>query len=200
MSSLPAGWRELMAAARAGSTAARGQLFESHRPYLLTIAATELDRRLQAKADASDLVQETLFEALLAFSRFDGGQPEHLRAWLREILLHNVANVRRRYKGTAKRNVGRERPLPIPWPGAQPGEGLANDDSTPSGQASHREESERLKQALLRMPGHYRNVIVWHLQDSQTFADIGLRLARSADAAKQLWHRALQCLMNELGN
>jgi RNA polymerase sigma-70 factor (ECF subfamily) len=190
----------MMAEARAGSTAARGQLFEVHRAYLLAVAGAELDAGLRAKADASDLVQESLFEALLGFSSFDGRRPEQLQAWLREILLHNVANFRRRYHGTAMREAAREVPLPVPWPGARPGEHLANGDSTPSGKASRREEQERLQQVLARMPEHYRQVVVWHIHENRTFIDIGQRLGCSAGAAKQLWHRALQRLEQELRN
>jgi RNA polymerase sigma-70 factor (ECF subfamily) len=198
MSPPPASWDELLAAARAGSGAACGQLLEAHRPYLFTVATAELDRDLRAKADAADLIQETLFEAVIGFSRFDGCRPAQLRAWLREILLHNIANFRRYFKDTVMRDITREVPLPG-RPGGQPGEGLANDDSTPSRKVLRREEHERLQQALARIPGHYRDVIVWHLQEERGFADIGQRLGRSADAAKQLWRRALQYLTNELG-
>ena len=45
-------WDDLLAAARAGSTAAMGQLLEPHRRYLHAVAADELDRDLRAKADA----------------------------------------------------------------------------------------------------------------------------------------------------
>jgi RNA polymerase sigma-70 factor (ECF subfamily) len=194
----PSGWDALLAAARAGSTHDRGQLLETHRAYLLTVAAGELDHDLQAKADATDLVQESLCEALSGFDAFAGSEPEHLRAWLREILRNNIANVRRHYKGTAMRRVDRERPLPVPWPGGLPGEGLANDDSTPSGKAARHEEHERLHQALAKLPSHYRDVIVWRLQEHRSFADIGERLGRSASAAKQLWLRAVQRLASEL--
>jgi RNA polymerase sigma-70 factor (ECF subfamily) len=199
MCSTSAAWEELLAAAHAGSTAARGQLLDAHRPYLLAIAAAALDCELRAKADAADLVQEALLEALLAFDRFDGGRLEQLRSWLREILLYNIGNFRRRYRTAAMRNVAREVSLPVAWPGALPGEHLTADDSTPSGQATRHERDEVLQRALARLPEHYRNVIVWHLQDNRPFAEIGRRLGRSAEAVRHLWLRALQRLSHELG-
>jgi RNA polymerase sigma-70 factor (ECF subfamily) len=48
--------------ARKGSREALGRLLETCRPYLLLVANNELDRDLQAKAGASDLVQETFIE------------------------------------------------------------------------------------------------------------------------------------------
>jgi RNA polymerase sigma-70 factor (ECF subfamily) len=64
--------------------------------------------------------------------------------------------------------------------------------------ATRRDEHERLKQALDRLPEHYRQVVVWHLYVHWTFADIGQRLSCSAGAAKQIWLRALQHLARHL--
>jgi RNA polymerase sigma-70 factor (ECF subfamily) len=137
-------------------------------------------------------------DALLEFRNFQGATPEQLRAWLRAILIHKVANTHRRYKQTAMRNVGREQPLPIPWPGGLPGEGLSGDDSTPAGKAKRREEQARLDQALAQLPEHYREVVVAHLHENRSFAEIGRCLGRTEDAAKQLWLRALQRLEREM--
>src|SRR6516165_1063063 len=97
-----------LAAARAGSPEALGQVLETFRAYLLLIAARELDPELRAKGGASDLVQETFLEAQRDFSRFDGTRVEELRAWLRRLLINNVANFTRHYRKVAKRDVGRE--------------------------------------------------------------------------------------------
>jgi RNA polymerase sigma-70 factor (ECF subfamily) len=45
-----------------------GQLLELYRNYLRLLARVEIGRRLQAKVDASDLVQETMLEAHKNFS------------------------------------------------------------------------------------------------------------------------------------
>src|SRR5262245_55812569 len=79
-----------LAAARAGSSEALGQALEACRNYLLLIALRELDSGLQAKGGASDLVQETMVDALRDFRRFHGSSEAELQAWLRELLLHNL--------------------------------------------------------------------------------------------------------------
>src|SRR5438874_1463377 len=97
-----------LAAARAGSSEALGNVLETCRAYLLLIARQELDTELQAKGGASDLVQETFLEAQRDFRQFAGQTEEELLAWLRRLLLNNVANFRRRYRETAKRDVNAE--------------------------------------------------------------------------------------------
>ena len=72
----PADWVASLAAARAGSAEALGRLFQQFRPYLLAIAAAELDADLTAKVAPSDLVQETFLEGQRDFAAFRGDQPE----------------------------------------------------------------------------------------------------------------------------
>jgi RNA polymerase sigma-70 factor (ECF subfamily) len=174
-------------------------VLDAHRPYLLAVAAAQLDSDLQGKAGASDLVQESLLEARRDFTNFQDGPPPQLQAWLKTILLHNVANYRRRYRDTLRRNADREVPLPALDSHARPGEHLPGDSASPSGQAVRNENRERLEQALGRLPGHYRDVIVWRNKEGCSFDDVGRRLGRSAGAAKQLWLRALQQLKLEMG-
>src|ERR1700722_13830773 len=94
-------------AARAGSGEALGQVLESCRGYLLLIAQQELDSGLQAKGGASDLVQQTFLEAQRDFSGFQGTTHAALLAWMRQLLLNNLANFRRDLHRD-KRRVTRE--------------------------------------------------------------------------------------------
>src|SRR5262245_43911851 len=95
-------------AARGGSREALGRILDGYRAYLLLIADQELDPKLQAKGGPSDLVQETFLEAQRDFAGFHGNTDGELRAWLRQLLLHNLANWARRYRDTDKRRVDRE--------------------------------------------------------------------------------------------
>src|SRR5262245_7270734 len=89
---------EWLAAARAGSCEALGQALESCRGYLLCIAAERLPDGLGAKAGASDLVQQTFLEAQRDLPGFHGESDEEWRAWLRRLLLNNLANLVRDYQ------------------------------------------------------------------------------------------------------
>src|SRR5436309_13462494 len=93
--------------ARAGSDEALGQVLEACRGYLLLIAQQELDPELRAKGGASDLVQETFVKAHRHFAHFQGDSDVELRAWLRRLLLNNLADFRALYREAGKRQVAR---------------------------------------------------------------------------------------------
>jgi len=62
---------------------------------------------VQAKLDASGIVQQTLLDAHLAQAEFRGTTEAELAAWLRTILANNLLNAVRSWK-TQKRAAGRE--------------------------------------------------------------------------------------------
>src|SRR5262249_59553636 len=111
-------------AARAGSREALGQALEECRGYLLLLAQRELDPALQPKGGASDLVQQTFLEAQKDFDRFQGDSEAEWLAWLRRLLLNNLANFTRSFRSTGKRQFEREVPLPAAGSSAGPGAGL----------------------------------------------------------------------------
>ena len=60
------------------------------------------------KFDPSDVVQQTLLEAHRAAGQFRGRTEAELLGWLRQILRASCPHQVRRYKGTHRRDVGRE--------------------------------------------------------------------------------------------
>jgi RNA polymerase sigma-70 factor, ECF subfamily len=184
--------------AREGDAEVLGRALESCRDYLLLIAARGLDAELNAKGGASDVVQETLLGACRDFARFHGHSRDELMAWLCKILQNNLAVLRRRYRGTLKRQLSLEVSNSAKADGsAQPG--LAWHGETPSMHAARHEQAEALMTALDRLPEDYRRVVLWYQYDRLTFEEIGQRLGRSAEAARKLWSRALMRLTQELG-
>jgi RNA polymerase sigma-70 factor (ECF subfamily) len=191
-------WPVLLAAARRGSPGALGRLLDHFRPYLLAVAAAELDSRLTAKAGPSDLVQESLLEGQRDFAAFRGAGTDELRAWLRQILLHNLAHLRRHYRATDKRDVAREMPLHAVAGHSAGDLPLTADPTTPSRLLARAEAADRLRAAVARLPEHYRLVIQLHHFEGLTFAAVGERLGRSLHAARQLWWHALWQLRDAL--
>ena len=96
--------------ARSGSTAALGWLLETYRPDLLMIAEADQERLLRKKVDAADLVQQAFLEAHRDWQQFCGETPAELRAWLRQILRHKLANLSRWFHNQ-KHDVRREMPF-----------------------------------------------------------------------------------------
>ena len=188
-----------LALAQAGSPEALGQVLETFRAYLLLIAARELDPELRAKGGASDLVQETFLEAQRDFSRFDGTKVEELRAWLRQLLVNNVANFTRHYRKVAKRDVAREVALEAGGSSHERGAGLEANSLSPSGYALAHEQAEAVARARDRLPPDYRQVLALRHEEQLSFEEIGQRMQRTANAARMLWLRAVEQLQNELG-
>jgi RNA polymerase sigma-70 factor (ECF subfamily) len=185
-------------AARAGSAEALGRALETYRPYLLGVAQRELAPGLRSKGGASDLVQETFLEAQRDFAGFHGASEEELRAWLRRLLLNNLANFARRYRDTDKRDVGREVPLQPGSASGPPGDALPADVPSPSAEAVEHEQAAALRRALERLPEDYRQVLRWRYEEQRSFGEIAALLQKTPNAARKLWARALERLQKEM--
>jgi RNA polymerase sigma-70 factor (ECF subfamily) len=186
-----------------------GRGLEAFRAYLTVVARRGLARDLEAKVGVSDLVQETFLAAERDFAGVQDRSPANVRRWLAGILRHLLANTRRRYRSTQKRRVGRERAV---GGGRGRGQGQGGGDSrqelpadlsvaatSPSMHAMRREREEALREALMRLPEHYRQVIHWHHEERLTFEAIAGRLEISPEAARKVWGRALLRLRETMG-
>ncbi len=188
----------LLQDAHAGSPQAVGRLLETCRGYLLLVANREVAGDIRQRIPPSDLVQESLAEAWQAFDRFSGTDERELLAWLRRILLNNVANAACSLRETAKRDIAREVSLDDGESSAVVHGQLISVDPSPSACAVEMEEQERLFQALLRLPAHYAQVIRLRNLDYLSFVAIAVRMNLSADSARKLWERAVERLADEL--
>jgi RNA polymerase sigma-70 factor (ECF subfamily) len=200
--SLPSGrgipLRQRLAQARAGSLDALGTLLMDCREHLLRLARRQLGPGLQGKVCAADLVQDTFLEAQRDFAGFSGTTLQDLLAWLSRILIHNAMNVARRYRGTEKRDVGRE--VALPDTGQESAEGEALRRVPPPWEVlAAREDAVALSRALTRLPEPYQRVLRLRCHDQLSFAEIGSALACSAEAARKLWGRAVDRLRTHLG-
>jgi RNA polymerase sigma-70 factor (ECF subfamily) len=179
--------------ARTGSPEALGRLLEECRQYLLLVANEELPSDLRPKVGASDLVQETFLRAQDHFAQFRGTSADDLLAWLRRILLNQLANVTRHYRATDKRQLGRELAL-AEAPLEQLQDAVATDDESPRARLVAREAEHDLERALAQLTAEQRQVIEWRNRDELSFEEIGRRLGRSAEAGRKVWARAVEAL------
>jgi RNA polymerase sigma-70 factor (ECF subfamily) len=191
----------LLRAARGKDTPALGRLLEQYRRYLKLLARLGIDRRLQGKLDPSDLVQETFMEAHRDFPQFQGTTEAELLAWLRQILVSNLANQARRYLGTKGRDVRLERELAVDVDVSSRllERGLVAAGSSPSQQAAHREQAVILAEVLGQLPDEQREVIILRHLEGLTFPEVAARMDKSTDSVKKTWARALARLRGLLG-
>jgi RNA polymerase sigma-70 factor, ECF subfamily len=191
----------LLHQARLGSRSALGQLLESYRDYLGLIARLQINRRLQGKVDAADVVQETFLTAHYYFSHFQGTTEAELIGWLRQILASRMGDLFRRYCGTKRRNVRLEQELAreLDQSSRILDQALVAKQSSPSQQAARREQAVLLADALGRLPKDYREVIILHQLEDLSFPDVARRMDRTIAGVKNLWIRALARLRRNLG-
>jgi len=187
---------ELLERARQGRAEDRDRLFQACRPYLGMVAQTQMEHWLQAKVDASDLVQETMLEAYRDFERFSGETEGEWLAWLKRILAHNLADYIRRFRGTAKRQVGRE--VSLGTPGDDSAERRAPEPAaridTPSRELMRKDVQIRMAAALAQLPADYQQVIRLRNLEKLPFDQVAEEMGRSRPAVQMLWMRALRKL------
>lgn len=135
----------------------------------------DLDPRLRTKLGASDIVQETLFAAQHSIEEFRGSTEQDLLAWLRGILMNDLLENRRKFRGTAKRQIDREVPLAGDSVRNEPPIDVVSNQDTPGTEAMLREQAEQLGRALSRLPAGYQMIVRLRNWEQLSFAEIGMQ-------------------------
>jgi RNA polymerase sigma-70 factor (ECF subfamily) len=190
---------QLMRTARAGDEAVLGRLLELYRSYLRLIARSLLDGALRIRLDPSDLVQETFLKAHREFNQFAGATEAELVAWLRQILVRNLADEAK-YHRRQGRNLGRQESLEaaLDRSSAAVQRALAAPLTSPSVRLEKREQAVLLADALEKLPPDYREVFVLRSLEHVPVEQIAARMGRSANAVYKLWFRAMAAVKQEL--
>lgn len=173
--------------------------FERFRAYLTVLARGQLDQRLRAKVDASDIVQQTLLQAHRGAADFRGADEAQLAAWLRQILARTLTHELRDMQ-REKRDVRRERSLEADLTSSSARlEGwLAADQTSPDGRAERNELVLKLSSALESLPPDQREAVILHYLRGWKLAQIADQLTCSIPAVGGLLHRGLKALRTEL--
>ncbi len=88
----------------------RNQLLERHREALRRMVGLRMDRGLQRRVDASDIVQDVLVEANRRLTDYLASAGMPFQLWLRHLARDRLIDAHRRHHA-ARRNVDREQPL-----------------------------------------------------------------------------------------
>ncbi|MCA9238782.1 MAG: sigma-70 family RNA polymerase sigma factor [Planctomycetales bacterium] len=189
----------LLDRAQAGSTSSLGRLMTLYGAYLKAVVAAQLDQRLQTRVSASDVVQETFFEAHRDFSTFRGQSPEEFLGWMRKILVNNLMRVVERHVTAAKRDVRREISLDRVVGGVERSTDRLSRlavslEASPSTDLRRQESQSALALALAGLPEDYRTVVQLRHLEGLPFGEVALRMERSSGAVRMLWLRAIKQL------
>ena len=187
-------WQELIQQACEGDDVALGQIVSRVQNYLLFVANGSLHQKIRSKISASDIVQQSMLEAHQSINRFNGSSEEEIRAWLKRIVLGNLVDSTRRYKGTIRRNADREISIErLAVPLAQP------NSQTGSWYVSRNEIQEQLLKEVNRLPERQRYVVEARHRLGKSYQEIASSMEITEVAVRKLWSRGVQRLKEVMG-
>jgi RNA polymerase sigma-70 factor (ECF subfamily) len=188
---------ELVDRASRGDDSARQQLLAQHRGRLKRMVAAHLDRRLAARVDPSDIVQEALLDAHHEFSDYLERRPLPVYPWLRQLAWERLLKWHRAHIMVQKRSVGREERWELNLPeesAVQLAHCLVAAGTSPSRRMMRDELRERVRAALAAAPPRDREILVMRHLEEMSAVEIAATLGITARAAKARHTRALERL------
>src|SRR5262245_42001324 len=185
---------QLLEQASRGDASARQQLLQRHRGRLRKMVAVRMDRRLAARVDASDVVQEALAEAARKLPAYLRDRPLPFYPWLRRLAADRLTKLYRRHFQAGARSVRREDPgvLALPEESALELAGrLADGGTSPSHHLAREELQAGVRAALDRLEERDREVLVLRYLEQLSVKEIAATLGLSEGAVKMRHLRAL---------
>jgi RNA polymerase sigma-70 factor, ECF subfamily len=167
---------------------------------LTSIVRHRLNRRLCARLDPADVLQEVFLEALQRLAR--GSCPSHLPLdlWLRLLTQQCVIRIHRQHLRAKKRCVAREHPAgPYDHPAAS--DSVSADrpgGEPPPSLAVLREQTEQLWAGVGQLRAIDRQVLKLRHFDGLTNEEVARRLGLSKAAASKRYTTALRRLQRQM--
>ena len=183
---------------RAGDPAAAGDLFAACRDRLKKMVRLRLDRRLQGRLDASDVLQEAFLDVQRKAPDFAAKPDMPAYLWLRLITTERLLILHRHHLGAQMRDAAQEVSL---CPGGLPAastHSLANlllgRLTSPTQAAIRAERQQRLQEALNGMDSLDREILALRHFEELSNGEAATVLELSKTAASNRYIRALKRL------
>ena len=188
--------RRLLERAAAGDPTAVDGLLARHRAELRAFVDLHLDRRVRARVDPSDVVQEAHADVARRLPEFLAGRPVPFHLWARQLAYQRVLNARRAHRA-ARRNVGREAAGPDHSSVAL-ARSIVCPDPSPSAIAQANELADRAATAVETLSEDDRAVLLLRHTEGLPFDEVAVLLGVDPAAARQRFGRALRRLERAL--
>ena len=162
-----------------------------------------LDPALARRVDASDIVQEVLFEVSRRLAEYlrDPSMPFHV--WLRQIARDHVIDAHRRHRVAERRSVDREQPLAaaayLDRSSLELAVELRDHELTPAAAAIRQELQRRFHAALDKLDPDDREILLMRHFEQLSNQEVAQALGLSEPAAGMRHLRALRRLRAVLG-
>jgi RNA polymerase sigma-70 factor (ECF subfamily) len=193
----------LLERVRGGDQEALAQIYTRYRERLRRMVKLRLDRRLQGRIDASDILQDAYLDILRRAPEYAARPELPFFLWLRMVTGQKLLEVHRRHLQTKMRDVGQEVSL---YQGALPQADSASLAAqllgrlTSASHAAIRAELQiRLQEVLNSMDDLDREILALRHFEELNNGEIAAVLGLSKAAASNRYVRALKRLKDELG-
>lgn len=175
-------------------------LFTQHRDRLSTTVQLRLDRRLQARVDPSDVLQDAFLEASRRLEDFLRKPEVPIIIWLRFLVLQKLQDFHRRHLGSRKRDARRESPRGLPEAtSAVLAESLVSREPPPSAGVSEAERKKAIEKALETLSPLDREILALRCFEGLTGPEVAHALGMKAETVRSRYLRALDRLRRESG-
>jgi RNA polymerase sigma-70 factor (ECF subfamily) len=186
---------QLLQQAAAGDQTAAQQLLQLHRDRLRAMIALRLDRRLSARVDPSDVLQETLAEAHQKLPEYLRTQPIPFYPWLRRLAWEKIVQLHRQHLLAQARAVTREERFDVALPEESAldlAQRLVAKGSSPTQHLLQDELKARVQAALGRLDVRDREVLVLRYLEQLSIEETAATLELTQEAVKSRARRALE--------
>ena len=195
MTSAASDTEQLLRRVAQGDATAERLLFDRHRSRLRRMVAVRMDRRLAARLDPSDVVQDSLLEAARQLPRYLRERPMPFYPWLRQLAWQRLVDLHRRHILTQKRGQIHEQEAGILDASAMLlAEQIIDTATSPSDRLVRDEMRDRVQVALARLKPSDREVLIMRHLEQMQVSEIAALLEISESAVKMRRLRAIQRL------
>jgi RNA polymerase sigma-70 factor (ECF subfamily) len=188
----------LLERARGGDLGAVNDIFARHRDRLRRMVELRLDWRLQARVDASDVIQDAFLDVARRLPDYLQNPTLPLFVWLRLVVAERLAALRRHHLGTHMRDAGREVSLQggamPPASSAALAAQLLGRHTSPTQAALRAERVLRVQEALNALEPIDREILALRHCEQLSRAETAQVLGIQEAAAAQRYVRALKRL------
>jgi RNA polymerase sigma-70 factor, ECF subfamily len=181
--------KHLLSQAASGDRGVFNYLFERHERLLRRFIKLHFDRRLRARLDPSDVLQETQLHAFRNLDDYLRRRPMPFHLWLQKTAYDRLRTARRRHLRAARRSVERERPLADRSSRILAQQILA--EISPSQRLSHAEVIRIVGEAIAELGETDREILMMRSFEGLSFDEIACLLEIEAAAARKRYGRAL---------
>ena len=184
---------------RQGDGDAVNGLLERHRETIKRMIDRRMDRGVQRRVDASDIVQDVMIEANRRLGDYLANPTMPFQLWLRHMARDRLIDAHRRHRVAATRSVDREVPLVVPdsegdQSQADLGGQITDRELTPAAAATWHELERRFAAAVeLLEEGDRQIVLLRHFEHLST-AEAADVLGLSKPATGMRYLRAMRRL------